>query len=320
MHRRGDLIAQQDCLIGMACRDMVPLCDAGCLGLSGEHACNPEHPWCAAPSLQDRAYREWAECSIPENLDFKSVIPIPRLPACIWNLSAREKLDDSGGHRVIAAKLTDIGGILSKNGPKLAAWRQSYGISSATALLVHQESIDRLQERLGVAAGDQDFFDHLRLLGGRIVFVSPGYSVYDDGSMCPVRQVLNMRRSLHEAARANRAGLPAIPTLGWNARRPEDLEFLADWLKRQGRYVRTLAVNAQTGTSSNALGLALGSGMVELERLADSSFHWVVFGGRKKVEAICEFLPRSRITQVSRPKDFTGIDVQAAIVSTLQLS
>lgn len=290
----------------MACRDMVPLCDAERLGLSGEHACNPEHPWCAAPSLQDRAHREWVECSIPGNLDFSNAIPFPRLPACIWNLSAREKLPHRGGHRVIAAKLTDIGGILSKNGPKLAAWRRSYGISLKTTLLLHQESLDRLQERLGIAAGDEDFFDHLRLLRGRIVFVSPGYSVYDDGSMCPVRQVLNMRRSLLEAAKANCAGIPAIPTLGWHALRPEDLEFLADWLKRQGGKVRALAVNAQTGTSSNALGLVLGSGMAEIERMTERSYRWVVFGGRKKIGAICEFVPRCRITQVSRPKDFAA--------------
>jgi len=204
----------------------------------------------------------------------------------------------------VAAKLTDIGGILSSNERKLISWRTTYGIGFKANLLVHQESLDRLQDRLSLALEEASAFELIKWLGDPIIFVSPGYSVYDDGSMCPIRQVLNIRRSLLEAAKANRAGLPSIPSLGWNSNRQEDIDFLAGWLVRQEGKVRTVAVNAQTGTSTNTLALVLGSGMAEIERRSGRKFHWIVFGGRRKIELISEFIPRSRISQVSRSKDF----------------
>jgi hypothetical protein len=296
----------QDCLVGLSCRDSIHPLDAQRLGIPGEQACNPDHPWCGSPRLNKATLALWERCGDERSLDFCKYVPIPRLVSCVPNLTAREKVFGSEIHSFLAAKATDIGGILSANRAKLTTWRTTYGVHRDCVLLVHQESLDPLQERFGTFLDRCDSFELLNLLGGRLVFVSPGYSVYDDGSMCPVRQVLNMRRSLFDAACANRAGLPSIPTLGWNSKRPEDIAFLSNWLARQGRKVRTLAVNAQTGTASNALAVALGSGMAEIERQAGRAFHWVVFGGRKRTEALCEYVPRRRITQISRLKDFSG--------------
>jgi hypothetical protein len=171
-------------------------------------------------------------------------------------------------------------------------------------VLLHQESLDGAQERLGLALQNPDFFELVKAIGGPIAFVSPGYSVYDDGSMCPIRQVQNMYRSLYEAAKANRAGLPSIPLLSWNSGRAEDLDFLAEWLLRQGPKVPVVAVNAQTGTNTDALAIALGTGMAQLERMIHRRYKWLVFGGRRKVEVIAQFIKRRQIVQVSRPKDF----------------
>lgn len=307
MHHRGDRIASQDCLIGLACRDMVHPFDASRLAVAGDHACDSNHPWCGSPRFNRDAARQWEQCGDQRSLDFQSYISIPILDACVPNLTAREKIPYGQTPQILAAKATDIGGILSSDSLKLTRWRRTYGIHTNCVLLVHQESLDKWQERLGQKLDHPPFFGLFKQIGGRVVFVSPGYSVYDDGSMCPLRQTLNMRRSLHVAAIANRAGIPSIPTLGWNSNRPEDITFLSHWLSRQGRKVQVVAVNAQTGTANCKLAVALGQGMAEIEHQTGRALRWVVFGGRKRIETLCEFVPRSRITQVSRPKDFSPL-------------
>lgn len=289
---------------------MVPPCDASLIGVRGDHACDPNHPWCASPTYHNDARDQWEACNAA-NLDYQTAIAIPKLTPCVQNLSARQRVEPHLRAGVVAAKMSDIGGILSANPLKLAVWRQTYGVFDST-LLLHQESLDQLQDRFGRALQQKRFFDLVKVLGGRLVFISPGYSVYDDGTMCPLRQVLNLRRSLLEAARANRAGFASIPTLGWSSQRAEDLDFVATWLRRQNGKVRVLAINAQTGKSSDSLALALGAGMREIENRTGLSYRWVVFGGRRRVDLISEFIPRNRITQVSRPKDFTEINLPLA--------
>lgn len=304
MRYRGDHISSQDCLIGMACRDMVHPCDADRLELSGDHPCNANDPWCGSPNVSGTAAALWQLCGDDARLDLRRENLVPRLPVCIPNLMARERLAVPNRFDVIAVKATDIGGILSWQREKLTLWRKTYRVEARTMLLVHQESLDLWQEKLALRSRREDFYNLLRFLGRRTLLTSTGYSVYDDGSMCPVKQFLNLRMSLFEAARANGAGFPVIPTIGWNKDRPSDLAFISRWLQRQGGRICTVAVNAQTGTRGNPLALDLAKGMTEIEKQSGLTLHWVVFGGRKQVEAICEVIPRARITQIARPKDF----------------
>ncbi|QYK53090.1 MAG: hypothetical protein KF824_12635 [Fimbriimonadaceae bacterium] len=205
---------------------------------------------------------------------------------------------------MVAAKLTDIGGILSFQPAKLELWRKRYGVPNKTTVLLHQESLDILQDKISPLIEDGRLFNLARSLGSNLIFGAPGYSVYDDGSMCPIKQIANLRTSLLHAAMANRAGFQSIPTLGWNKDRPRDIEFIAGWLQKQGKRVSVLAVNAQTGTHSLQLCEELLKGILEIERQATKEYHWVVFGGRKRIETLAHAIPRDRITQVARPRDF----------------
>ena len=283
---------------------MIHPIDAVRLGLDGDHSCNPAHPWCGAPNQSSSARAQWEECWDDDNLDFSAPNLVASLPPCILNLTAREKLPNGNRARVVAAKASDIGGILSSDPTRVSEWSSRFGIPQSCLVVVHQESQDLMQEKFAIRACDPHFWKLFKLVARNVLLVGPGYSVYDDGTMCTVRQTLNLRRSLLEAAKANRAGLSAVPTFGWNKDRPQDLEFLAAWLRRQRGLVRTVAVNAQTGTHSTAIVTELGRGIVEIERLAGASYQWLVFGGQKRIESLCEFLPRARITQVSRRKDF----------------
>lgn len=294
----------QPCLLGLACRDMVASSEADSLEIGGDHACNSDDDWCGSPYLSESAFAEWKECTDPEKLDFIEPQGLPSLPPCVPNLMAREKVGAFDSRLMLATKATNIGGILSSNNAKLLAWRTRYGISNRCWLLIHQESRDQYQERLAMLTPNPHFFDNLRSLGKRVIFVTPGFSVYDDGTMCPLRQVLNIRRSLLEAARANRNGYASVPTIGWNSNRQSDLVFLSNWASRQTHLLTTLAVNAQTGTATDSLTIELGKGMAEIERRSDRTFQWIVFGGRRRIEVLAESIPRERMIQVARIKDF----------------
>lgn len=304
MRNRSHVVKVQDCLIGFGCDDQINKSDALRFQIESGRACDPNHPWCGSPTHCETARRQWEKCWDDEALDFTNTFPQWSLPACVPNLTAREVLPKFPSYKVVAAKLTDIGGILSFNPSKLEQWRRRYGIPARTTVLLHQESLDALQDKLAPLVEDGRLFELARSLGSNIVFEAPGYSVYDDGSMCPVKQVANLRTSLLHAAMANRAGFDSIPTLGWNQNRPRDIEFISSWLKRQEGKITALAVNAQTGTHSNQLVEELAKGILEIERQAGIEYHWVVFGGRKRIETLVQSIPRNRITQVSRPKDF----------------
>lgn len=286
----------------MCCRDMIPQTDAHRLGLIGTGACDPENPSCGAPNNSSYALNEWSECSDDASLDFWMEQRIAKLQPCIVNLTARESASKYGRKEAVAAKLLDVGGYLSNNFSKVRNWRKHYGVSSSYPILLHQESHDPLQERLWLRLREPEAFTILDQLGS-YVLVTPGYSVYDDGSMCEVRQTLNIRRSLRDAARANQAGVPAIPTIGWNRHRNADLQFLGEWCKRQGNLLNMIAVNAQTGSLGKETA-ALIAGMTQLEETAGRTYSWVVFGGRRRIEQISEFIPRHRLVQIARQKDF----------------
>lgn len=292
---------KQYCLSGMCCRDMILPCEAERFGLGDDFACNPENQDCGSPNNSEIALEQWRACYDDSLLDFSNQQIIPSLPLCVPNLRAR---DTARGirSRVLAAKASDIGGLRCSDSLKLAQWRSRYGVPKDTLLMVHQESKDILLESLWNHMQYDSFFDELQQLG-RLVLVAPGFSVYDDGSMCDLRQILHMRLSLRIAARANRAGVPVIPTIGWNHHRQGDIKFLAEWCKRQEDKLHSVAVNAQTGSLRIEL-QNLVRGMMFIEQEAGRRYKWIVFGGRQRIERVSEFLPRRRIVQVAREENF----------------
>lgn len=292
----------EPCLPGLCCRDAVLLSEAERFGLAFDYACNPNSVMCGCPDVNALALEQWKSCGNDASLDFVLPQRLPQLAPCVPNLRARENARAYSRFRVLAATATDIGGIRSRDPNRLERWRERYGVDAKSVLLVHQESCDLEQEKLWKCLQSSQNFEELRPLG-RLVFVGPGFSVYDSGSMCPLRQVLHMRLSLRMAARANRAGIPSIPTLGWNHYREQDLDFLIQWCSRQGSKLRTIAVNAQTGTVPVEL-RNLASGMTMIESQTGNAYQWVVFGGRVRIEQLSEFIPRGRIVQVAREKDF----------------
>lgn len=305
----------QECLEGIACRDSLISSEAERLGLDRKYACNPDDPWCGSPYKSKLAADLWEKCYNPQSLNLVRHQGLPKLLSCIPNLKARERVDKFESGLMLATKASNIGGILSLNQEKLRAWRTKYGIRNHCWLLIHQESRDHLQDRLSEKTKDSRFLSVLRAVGLRTVFITPGYSVYDDGTMCPVRQVLNIRRSLREAAWANQNGFPAVPTIGWNSHRSTDLEYLASWATKQGEFLTTLAVNAQTGTNSDALTTKLAEGIVEIERLSSRQFQWIVFGGRRRIEILSGFIPRHRLVQICRSENFhipSGMRIETA--------
>lgn len=205
-------------------------------------------------------------------------------------------------YSVIAVKATDMGGLVSRDSFLLRTWRERYEVPPQTILLVHQESRDERQGRLYPMIQDGSALELINSLGN-VAFIPPGLSVYDDGTMCPLRQVLHMRLSLMLAAKSSQLGLDTVPVFGWNHSRIQDIEFLAQWCQRQGDKLQVIAVNAQTGSLRHEL-RHLALGMVEIERKVQRQYRWIVFGGLRRIESLAEFIPRHRIIQVSRPKDF----------------
>lgn len=292
----------QPCLAGLCCRDMILSSEADNLGLTYDYACNLDDPGCGCPDKSVLALEQWQECFDYRLLDLARPQRLSRLAPCVPNLKPREKAGHLRMYSVIAVKATDMGGLVSRDGPLLRSWRERYEVASQTTLLVHQESRDERQGRLFPLIQDGSVFELMQSIG-RAVFIPPGLSVYDDGSMCPLRQILHMRLSLRLAAKASLVGLDTVPVFGWNHARIQDIEFLAQWCKRQGDKLQVIAVNAQTGSLRHEL-RHLALGMVEIERQAQRQYRWIVFGGLRRIESLAEFIPRHRIIQVSRPKDF----------------
>lgn len=292
----------QPCLAGLCCRDMILKSEADRLGLTYDCACNANDSGCGCPDKSALALEQWQECSDEGLLDLVGPQRLPRLIPCVPNLQPRENSLRYRHFSILAAKASDIGGIHSRNIALLGKWRGHYQVDAAPTLMVHQESRDELQDRFYTLLREDETF-RLLLALGKLIFVPPGLSVYDDGSMCPLRQVLNMRMSLRLAARANRLGLPTIPVFGWNHYRDQDIQFLVEWCIRQGDRLQGIAVNAQTGNLTTEL-RNLAIGMARIERESGREYKWVVFGGRQRIEQLTEFIPRSRVVQVAREKDF----------------
>ncbi|RYG98323.1 MAG: hypothetical protein EON58_07470 [Alphaproteobacteria bacterium] len=196
----------------------------------------------------------------------------------------------NGAH--LAVKYTDIDGLVAGDLDKVMKWRRRYGIAPDQLLILHQESRDDLLERLYRATRKASFWFLLSLLGPCIL-IAPGYSVYDDGSMCRVHQKYNMARSARFVYEAASHGFDLVPALGWD--RQSDLSQHSAWLR--GSESKVIAINAQTGLR---LIPDLVDGMLQIERDLDQQVEWIVFGGRKGVQRIVrEGIDSQRIIHVA---------------------
>jgi hypothetical protein len=191
---------------------------------------------------------------------------------------------------VIATRYTEVGGILSLNVEKVAGWRKKRDIPASKRVLLIQETKDKDLESLFPATLRSEFFPTLARLR-KIILVSPGHSVYDDGTMCEWLQLLNLKRSIFFTYMANLHGIPCVTCIGWNRHRRRDLERLAEWLLRQGDKVTHLAVNAQTGGPE--LWGALIEGMCYLEATTGRSYHWLIVGGTDTLPVVYARFPKA---------------------------
>ncbi|MHB8637593.1 MAG: hypothetical protein ACYC96_14080 [Fimbriimonadaceae bacterium] len=269
-------------------------------GLVGDTYCVPDSAMCFGPANRPSIV---GVLTTIDGLDFPDLpndVQIPYLPEAIRTIPGDSPLPFGIGPlgRALATRYTQIGGLRQAvpNIGKLASWRKTRGIPDRKRLLLIQESGDEMLESLFPVTMRPEFFPAIAALGD-VVLVSPGYSVYDDGSMCEWLQLINLKRSIFFTYLANVAGLPCIPCIGWHQDRRRDLDRLAEWLNRQGGKVTHLAVNAQTGGS--ALWAALSFGMKYLEAVTGRSFHWLVCGGTAPLSTIYRHLPSSRITHIS---------------------
>jgi len=219
-----------------------------------------------------------------------NVVKMPCLPSFIC------AIDGDQGHRPYMEAVKDrtwavkfqraIAGDLNNTG-RLKHWRHRQGIPEGKRLVLHQESDDADLERFHKKTLHPNFFSILRASPNTIC-VSPGYSVYDDGSMCRHQQLLNMKRSFDFFILASDNGVPCIPCLGWNLR--EDLSRIAQWINAHPKLCY-VAINAQTLRRDQFTKLCRD--MTDVER--DSRpLRWVVFGGRRVVEHLngCGFNKR----------------------------
>lgn len=281
------------------CRDSVPEAVANYYGILGHHIC-PAKGGCYLPNLHPEVYEMLSAIESLEFPNLENWVPIGQIPELIRTVPGDYTLPFriSALGSTVATKYTEIGGLRSRtiDNNKIKCWRSARRISQETRVLLLEESKDRMLEALSPATFNPMFFPSLAGIGN-VVLVSPGYSVYDDGSMCEWLQLLNMTRSIHFAYMANQYGLPCVPCIGWNRFRSRDLERLAEWLIRQGEKVTHLAVNAQTG--GEQLWSPLADGMYYLESKTRMQYHWVVFGGTNSLHVISSKLPSSRISLVS---------------------
>lgn len=281
------------------CRDGASQVDSDHFGVEGYCTC-PASGGCYTPGARPELIQV---LTAVEGLGFPDLphkVPIGPFPEAVRTIPGDSPLSFRIGPLgpVIGTRYTQIGGLRLKmiDIAKVAAWRSKRGIPDYKRVVLMQETKDKVLESLFPATLRPEFFPALAQIGN-VVLVSPGYSVYDNGTMCEWLQLLNVKRSIFFAYQANLYGLPCIPCIGWNKNRPRDLERLAEWLQRQGDKVTHLAVNAQTG--GNELWAALVNGMAFLENATGRTYHWLVVGGTDPLRNVYMRLPRERITHVS---------------------
>ena len=283
------------------CRDGASEVDADHFGVEGYCTC-PASGGCYTPDVRPELIQVLTAVEGLDFPDFPHKVPIGPFPEAVRTIPGDSHLPFRIGPLgpVLATRYTQIGGLRPKSkvidAAKVAMWRQKRGIPGPTRLVLIQETKDEELESLFPATLWPGFFPALAMLGNTVL-VSPGYSVYDDGTMCEWLQLLNLKRSIFFAYQANLHGLPCIPCIGWNKNRPMDLERLAEWLRRQGDKVTHLAVNAQTG--GNELWAALVNGMAFLESATGRTYHWLVVGGTDPLRHVYGRLPKERVTHLS---------------------
>lgn len=289
----------QPLLSGFSCRDQVPPEVADDLGMTGKHYCDPNSETCCCQRSNPGIQRILVAVNGLQFEDLPNKVPIPLLPNAISTIPGDDGKLPFGTRQfgpALATRYTQIRGLLSGK-PELAEdWRKLRYVPDHRLVLVHQETGDDKLESLFPATLRPAFFPAIKKVGN-VVLVSPGYSVYDDGSMCEMHQDINLKRSLAFAVEANRAGISCIPSIGWDKNRPRQLERIAEWLERQGDKVTHLAVNAQMG--SEALWADLASGMLYLEKFTGRRYFWLVFGGADALRVVYRRIHPTRVVHVS---------------------
>lgn len=286
-------------LLFWSCRDAAPEIVSDHFGVTGDCTC-PASGGCYTPGARPELIQVLTAVEGLEFPDLPNKVPIGAFPEAVRTIPGDSPLPFRIGPLgpVIATRYTQIGGLRSKviDAAKVLAWRKKRGVPDHKRVVLIQETKDKALESLFPATLRPEFFPTLAKFGN-VVLVSPGYSVYDDGTMCEWLQLLNLKRSIFFAYLANLYGLPCIPCIGWNRNRLRDLERLAEWLNRQGDKVTHLAVNAQTGGAE--LWGALAEGMAFLEATTGRSYHWLIVGGTDPLHVIYRHVPKDRITHVS---------------------
>jgi hypothetical protein len=269
-------------------------------GLIGDSYCDPGQGGCYSPAQRPELLQVFASIGGLDFPDLTNRIAIPELPVSIQTIrgDSSPRFQSSLLGPVIATRYTEIGGLRLKpiDAARVAAWRVKRNIPIHRGILLHQEDVDDRLESLFPATLRPGFFAAIADIGN-VLLVSPGYSIYDNHKMCEWLQLLNLKRSIHFAYLANRAGLPCIPCIGWHKDRVRDLERLSEWLSRQGDKVTHLAVNAQTGGAD--LWALLVQGMTYIENATGRRYRWVVFGGTDVLPVIFSHFHTSRVIHVS---------------------
>jgi hypothetical protein len=283
-----------------SCRDAEPVMVSDHFGLIGDTYCPLEQGGCYTPAHRPQLLQVYTAVEGLEFPDLPYKIPIPPLPEAVATIPGDSPLPFRLGPLgpAVATRYTQIGGLRSNpiRAEKVAGWRNRRNVGAHKRLILLQESGDTALESLFPATLRPEFFPAIAKLRD-VVLVSPGYSVYDDGTMCEWLQLLNLKRSIFFVYLANLAGLPCIPCIGWHKDRLRDLQRLAAWLTRQGDKVTHLAANAQTG--GDTLWAALAEGMTYLEEATGRTYHWMMCGGTDPLHVIYRRFPVGRMTHVS---------------------
>ncbi|MES2460832.1 MAG: hypothetical protein V4671_09620 [Armatimonadota bacterium] len=164
-----------------------------------------------------------------------------------------------------------------KSTTRLSEWMRNQKLSTEKLVLFHQETRDKDLERLFKRTFLPNFFPTVGAVSNCLM-VSPGYSVYDNGSMCRHHQLYNLWRSIDFFVRACDHGIPCVPSLGWNLK--VDLERIAEWLNLHPS-LRYVAINCQT-IRQNQFG-DIADALSYIESMS-RELRWVVFGGPKIIE------------------------------------
>ena len=201
---------------------------------------------------------------------------IPSLPKIISSIkwgNSHLKYKPALGKSVWAVPYSSVLKGDLKNTQQLNGWLEQKDLIREPLVLLHQETHDDYLARLYPKTFDPNFFTAINSAPNCIT-IAPGYSVYDDGTMCRHYQLLNMKRSVEFFVRACESGVPCIPYFGWNL--PEDLSRIAKWVNAHPT-LRYVAINTQTLGKNAYDKLATEMKVIEA---ASRPLQWVVFGGR----------------------------------------